>query len=203
MFNHAFYNKIEKLLSSLHGTAPVSLAQLGRCMSDLEQCLFEAEVEPQCIRQFTDGVLDGYAGHAAGDGRHLADLIGRLIETLPGMNRNTVGGPSWADRVPARRPAQNTADPRWDMKELDNCLPGFNRASLGRLRSALGHSGERRLPGTVDLRRRRRFQACGGMQVTDRHDGRIDGEQINRLIRYLGWDEPGTDPHGGRPARLA
>lgn len=203
MFNRSFYSKVENMLSTLHDAETVSLAACGRCISHVKQCLADAEVDDDSIRQFTDMVLDCFTVNRVPSGRHLAVQVRSFLDEIPGLTGRLHRDRTWADQVPAARCAGDAPPSRWDMKELDNRLTGFNLASLGRLRKALGQCSERCLPGKVEMRRWRRFQACDSMQMTDRHDGRIDGEQINRLIRYLGWGEPGSDPHGGRPALLA
>ena len=197
MFNQAFYSKIEGVLAALRSAETVSMAVLGRCLSALEVCLVEAEVNAGCIRHITDTALDRFAAEPALSGSSFARHLRALLGETPGLHGVLPATKAWQDHAPA-----TTGVARWDMKELDNSIAGFNLASLGRLRRALGLASERRLSGVVDLRHRRRFEACGSMQSVDRHDARIDGEQINRLIRYLGWGDPGTDPHGGRPAVL-
>lgn len=197
MFNQAFYSKVESILAALRGAETVSLAVLGRCLSALEACLMEAEVNLGCIRHITDTTLDRFAAEPAMSGAGIAGQLHSLLSETPGLHSDGLVRHAWQDFAPAA-----AATARWDMKELDNSLAGFNLASLSRLRRVLGLASERRLSSAVDLRRSRQFEACGKMQSADRHDARIDGEQINRLIRYLGWGDPGTDPHGGRPAVL-
>lgn len=197
MFNQAFYFKVEGILAALRSAETVTMAVLGRCLSALEACLVEAEVNAGCIRHITDSTLDRFAAEPAVSGSGLASQLRALLSETPGLHGEGMHYDAWQDAA-----ISTPATSRWDMKELDNSIAGFNLASLSRLRRALGLASERRLFGAVDLRRSRRFEACGKMQSADRHDARIDGEQINRLIRYLGWGDPGTDPHGGRPAVL-
>lgn len=197
MFNQAFYSKVEGILAALRSAETVSMAVLGRCLSALEACLAEAEVNAPCIRHITDTTLDRFAAEPAVTGSRLARHLRSLLSETPGLHGAVPAVCTWQDATPAPAGAS-----RWDMKELDNSIAGFNLASASRLRRALGLASERRMSGAVDWRGLRGFKACGSMQSADRHDARIDGEQINRLIRYLGWGDPGTDPHGGRPAVL-
>lgn len=197
MFNKAFYSKVEGILAALRSAETVSMAVLGRCLSALEVCLAEAEVNARCIRHITDTTLDQFSAEPSVTGSRLAFHLRSLLSETPGLHGVVPPASAWHDVTPAPSGAS-----RWDMKELDNSIAGFNLASVSRLRRALGLTSERRMSGAVDWRGLRGFQACGSMQSADRHDARIDGEQINRLIRYLGWGDPGTDPHGGRPAVL-
>jgi hypothetical protein len=197
MFNQAFYSKVEGILTALRGAETVSMAVLGRCLSALEKCLLEAEVNASCVRVFTDSLMDRFAAEPAVTGPCLAGQVQALLSETPGLQGDRLVMAAWQDATPAISGAS-----RWDIKELDNSIAGFNLASLSRLRRALGLASERRLSGALDWRGLRCFKACGTLQSADRHDAGIDGEQINRLIRYLGWGDPGADPHGGRPAVL-
>ena len=197
MFNQAFYFKVEGILAALRSAETVSVAVLGRCLSALESCLVEAEVNATCIRSFTDNAMDRFAAEPAVSGSGLAGQLHALLGDTAGLHGDWQAATFWQDAALSTAGAS-----RWDMKELDNSMAGFNLASLSRLRRALGLASERRLSGLVDWRGLRCFKACGTLQSADRHDTQIDGEQINRLIRYLGWGDPGTDPHGGRPAVL-
>lgn len=198
MFNQAFNSKVEGILTALHSAETVSVAVLGRCLSALELCLAEAEVSVGCIRHIIDTTLDRFASEPAVSGSGMAGHLCSLLSETPGLHGVPAVSQAWQDAVPVVMGGAA----RWDMKELDNSIAGFNLASLSRLRRALGLVSERRMSGVLDWHGLRGFQACGSMQSADRHDARIDGEQINRLIRYLGWADPGTDPHGGRPAVL-
>jgi hypothetical protein len=196
VFNQAFYSKVEDILAALRSAETVSMAVLGRCLAALEACLIEAEVDRACIRDFTDTAMDRFAAQPSVSGPELATALRALLVEAPGLHGEQSAA-AWQD---ATLSVDGTS--RWDMKELDNRIAGFNLASLSRLRRALGLTSERRLSGVLDWRGLRCFKVCGTLQSADRHDARIDGEQINRLIRYLGWGDPGADPHGGRPAVL-
>lgn len=197
MFNQAFFTKIELILATLHDAEAVSLPLLGRCLSDLKRCLAEAEVDASNIAQFTDIALDLYAAAPAVRGIRFAAELRHLLDEVPGLT-GRYSELAWSDTV--LRAARGVGTPaRWDFKELDNSLVGSNRASLGRLRMAGGLVSERRFRGAVDLHRDRRFEARGGMHMSDRHDAGIDGEQVNRLIQYLNRDDDGM---GGRHAML-
>ena len=198
MFNQAFHTKIELILASVHDAETVSLAALGRCLTGLKQCLAEAEIGSATLSAFTDTILDRYAAQPGLPGPRIAAELRHLLGELPGLGDHP-GKPAWHDTAP-RRAAADCAGPRWDMKELDNRLAGSNRASLSRLRQAMGLISERRVAGVLDLRRGRRFEAGGGMKMGDRHVAGMDGEQVNRLIQCLGRD--GDGPNGGRPAVL-
>ena len=108
----------------------------------------------------------------------------------------------WSEVLPSEERSIHQRDRRWDVKELDNRLNGLNLASLSRLRNQIGLRSERPLGPGADLRRRRRFHACLTMQMSDRHDAGINGEQVDRLIRYLGRGDSDSDPRGGRHAIL-
>lgn len=197
MFNQAFYSKVEGILAALRSAETVSMAVLGRCLSALEACLVDAEVNAASIRTFTDTVMDRFAAEPAMSGSGMAGQLCALLSETPGLHGDRQASAVWQDATLSADGAS-----RWDMKELDNSIAGFNLASVSRLRRALGLASERRPSGVVNWRGLRCFKACGTLQSADRHDAQIDGEQINRLIRYLGWGDPGTDPHGGRPAVL-
>lgn len=197
MFNQTFYNRIETILSHLAELDIVSMRDMSGSLAELIRCLNEAEVEDAIQTQFADMVLDQVAAAPGRNGAQLACELRDLIDELPGVSSRG-DDTSWVAGPPAAL-SQNGAATRWDIKELDNRLSTANRASLDSLRRLLGLTSERRIHGAVDLRHRRRFEACCGMKMGDRHDAGIDEEQINRLIRYLGW---GNGGFGGRPAVL-
>jgi len=200
MFNQAFYTKVEVILASLHDAETVSVLLLGRCMSGLKACLVEAEVDPEVVVQFTDIILDLYAAAPSVSGGRFAAELRHLLDAIPGLS-GRYSERAWSDALPGMAPGQSTCAYQWDMKELANRMGGSNRATLQRLRMAMGPMSERRVFGAVSLRRGR-FVAGGGMKISDLHDARIDSEQVNRLIRYLDRGEDGKGPDGGRPAVL-
>jgi len=201
MFNQAFYTKVELILASLHDAEAVSVPLLGRCLSGLKACLAEVEVDPAIVSQFTDIILDLYAAAPTVSGGRFAAEIRHLLDAIPGL-AGRYSELAWSDVVPGSIHPEGAHAYRWDMKELENRMTGSNRASLRRLRMAMGPVSERRVMGAVNLRRGHRFVAGGGMKMSDRHDAGIDGEQVNRLIRYLDRGEGGNGPDGGRPAVL-
>lgn len=196
MFNHAFQQKIEGILSAVSGAETVSTTALGRCLSALERCLVTAEVNPGCIRHITDTTMDRLASEPALSGARVAGQLRSLLSETPGLGGALT---AWQDVSPG---LTEPCSRRWDMKELENRTAGFNLASLARLRRTLGLSSELPFLSNVDFSALSVFTACHSMRLADGYDARIDGEQINRLIRYLGWGGPGADPHGGRPAVL-
>lgn len=198
MFNQAFYTKVELILARLHEAETVSVLLLGRCLSGLKACLAEAEVDSDVAAQFTDIVLDLYTAAPAVSGGRFAAELRHLLDAIPGL-AGRYSERVWSDTMPGPVGA-NTY--QWDMKELENRMAGLNRASLHQLRKAMGPVSERRVLGAVILRRGHRFVAGGGMKMSDRHDAGIDGEQVNRLIRYLDRGDGGNGPDGGRPAVL-
>jgi hypothetical protein len=195
MFDHSFHSRVEAILSKLQNAEVATLATLGDCLVALKSCLREAEVQEQCIRQFLDLAFDRIGRAPAMSGADLAAELRDLLDDTPGLERAKGDDVAW----PAREPHQCS---RWDVKELDNRLIGSNRASMGRLRNAIGLTVERPLRTGTDLTRRRRFHACKTMQVSDKHDAAINGEQVDRLIRYLGRGDSDSDPRGGRHAIL-
>lgn len=197
MFNQAFFTKIELILANLHDAETVTVPVLGRCLSGLKQCLADAEVDGPIVAQFTDIVLDLYAAAPSVSGGRFAAELRHLLDEIPGLS-GRYSALSWYDAVPGAFRGDDSTF-RWDMKELENRMAGTNRASLSRLRMAMGPVSERRVLGAVDLRRGRRFVAGGGMTMSDRHDAGIDAEQVNRLIQYLRRDDDGL---GGRHALL-
>ncbi len=200
MFDHAFHNRINLILAELRVTERVSMATLGASLAALKHCLREAEVGESCVQQFLNLVFDRVGQSKPMSGAHLAEELSALLEETPGLGRVADAYAAWSDMIPGVHDASEQG--RWDVKELDNRLIGSNRASLGRLRNAMGLTSERPLlPGAV-LGRRTRFSACRTMQMSDRHDAGINGEQVDRLIRYLGKDDTDTDSRGGRHAIL-
>ncbi|MBX3178533.1 MAG: hypothetical protein KF886_14320 [Candidatus Hydrogenedentes bacterium] len=195
MFSQAFYKNVDQTIAAISGADEVSRAAFGRCLAGLARCLEDAEVDDRAARAFLDGAIDHFAADPAMPGACLGRALRELLRDIPGLD----GRASDFDGIPT---GSRAAGSRWDMKELDNRIAGPNRASLDRLRRLLGVASERRLTGAVDLRRRRCFEASCGMKMGDRHDAGIDGEQINRLIQYLGHGRGGFGPNGGRPAVL-
>ena len=198
MFDRAFHSRIEAILAELREVEAVTMASLGRSLAALRVCLHEAEVREACIRQYLDLVMDRVRGASALSGVQLAQELRTLLDETPGLGRRDDGVSTWADGAIR---ASEDACGRWDVKELDNRMLGRNYATLGRLRQAIGLTSERPLR-TGGALRRRRFRACGTMQVSDRHDTAINGEQVDRLIRCLGWGDSDSDPRGGRHAIL-
>lgn len=174
------------------------MAAIGQCLAALRVCLHEAEVRESCIRQYMDLVLDRVRNLSAVTGPQLAGELRALLDETPGLGDWKSAASSWSDVSPGGADACGS---RWDVKELDNRLLGRNFATLGRLRHAMGLTSERPVRGGGALRRRR-FEACGTMQMSDRHDTGINGDEVNRLIRCLGWGGPDSDPRGGRHAIL-
>ncbi len=200
MFDHAFYSRINAILAELRVTDRLSMATLGAALAALEQCLREAEVGESCVQQFLNLVFDRVGQSNTLSGAHLAEELCALLDETPGLGRVAGAYAAWSDMIPG---VQSEVTPcRWDVKELDNRLMGSNRASLGRLRNAMGLTSERPLLPGAALGRRTRFSACRTMQMSDRHDAAINGEQVDRLIRYLGKDDTDTDSRGGRHAVL-
>lgn len=197
MFNQAFYTKVELLLANLRDAEAVTAPVLGRCLAGLKQCFSDAEVDGRLVAQFTDIALDLYAAAPTGSGARFAAELRHLLDEIPGLT-GRYSELAWHDKLPGGPRAEAGAS-RWDMKELHNRLAGSNRASLTRLRMAMGTVSERRVSGVVNLSRGRQFVAGGGMTMSDRHDTGIDAEQVNRLIQYLRRDD---DNLGGRHALL-
>lgn len=198
MFDDAFHSRINGILAELSDMDEVSMATVGSCLALLRACLQEAEVREACVHQFMDLVLDRVCAATRLSGEQLARELRALLDETPGL-----GTPSaslvWPDGIMGKSVSRET---RWDVKELDNRLLGCNFASPSRLKRAMGLTSERRMRPGVAVSRHRRFHACGTMQFTDRHDADITGEQVNRLIRCLGWGDSDSDPRGGRHAIL-
>ena len=202
MFDQAFNSRVDTILSGLRSVKVVDMTILGICLGGLKAWLHEAEVRDEYVRQFVDLVLDHVGATPAMSGCQLAAELRTLLEETPGLERSTGTHATWSDFVPGRGITPEPGPGRWDFKEFDNRLSGLNLASLGRLRNAIGLTSERPLQRGAGIGRRRRFQACTTMQVTDQHDVDINSEQVNRLIRYLGWGDSDSDPRGGRHAIL-
>ncbi|MCF6286408.1 MAG: hypothetical protein L3K26_14630 [Candidatus Hydrogenedentes bacterium] len=191
---------MDAILAGLRSSEVLGISELGLCLGALKTCLLEAEVREQCVHQFLDLVLDRVRRMPAMTGQQLATELRALLEDTSGLGQMAGVHARWSDDMPGSDVVLSAAAARWDIKELDNRLVGANRASLGRLRSAMGLCNERPLRSAMGLRRR--FQACTTMQMSDRHDANINSEQVNRLIRYLGWGDSDSDPRGGRHAIL-
>lgn len=202
MFDNTFYTRIDQILGELRAAEQVTMAVLGRCLAALTVCLRDAEIHDSSIRPIHDLLLDRAAKAASRSGREVAKELQTLLEDTPGLRPVTGADTAWSDAIPSAAPAGDAGANRWDVKELDNRLMGLNLASVGRLRHAIGLTSERPLRNGFEIRRRRRFRACATMRVSDRHDTAINGEQVDRLIRYLGWGDSDSDPRGGRHAIL-
>tara|TARA_R110001592_G_scaffold33747_3_gene116647 strand:- start:1145 stop:1756 length:612 start_codon:yes stop_codon:yes gene_type:complete len=202
MFDKSFYSRVDAILTELRAADVVSIALLGACLGALKICLQEAEVREDCHRQFVDLVLDRVRRAPEMSGAMLADELHALLDETPGLERDDTVADAWPDVRMGVGQSVELGHRRWDVKELDNRMGGQNLASIGRLRNAMGLTSDRPLRIGADLRQRRRFQACLSMQMSDKHDVAINGEQVDRLIRYLGRGDSDSDPRGGRHAIL-